>query len=91
MLKNGKAAVAGSSELILSLIPCCVSYVFVLLSQQAESRAVVGYVHVIEGTCSRIQLLSSDVCLSFRQKKLEQMMEEEGLKDEEVINMGKSF
>ena len=84
MLKNGKAAVAGSSELILSLIPCCVSYVFVLLSQQAESRAVVGYVHVI-------QLLSSDVCLSFRQKKLEQMMEEEGLKDEEVINMGKSF
>lgn len=31
------------------------------------------------------------ISVSFRQKKLEQMMEEEGLKDEEVINMGKLF
>lgn len=29
------------------------------------------------------------ICLCCRQKKLEQMMEEEGLKDEEVMNMGK--
>lgn len=31
------------------------------------------------------------ISVSFRQKKLEQMMEEEGLKDEEVINLGKLF
>lgn len=29
--------------------------------------------------------------LIFRQKKLEKVMEEEGLKDEEVINIGKFF
>lgn len=29
------------------------------------------------------------ICLCSRQKKLEQMMEEEGLKDEEVMNMEK--
>ena len=35
-----------------------------------------------------IQMLISYVFI-FRQKKLEKVMEEEGLKDEEVINIGK--
>lgn len=38
-----------------------------------------------------IQMLFQIFLFIFRQKKLEKVMEEEGLKDEEVINIGKFF